>query len=1307
MKSNRFAEIKNLCAQEMFDELLALAVDEDMTPEEAEAAYKELMGEKPEEKPKRAQEIVKEKPKRLKEIEEIEERNLYIRWLREMREKGLLEKMEEEGMEDPSKAPFAVFRRLRESGKFAPAPRVEKVKPTIPHRVKEEEEAVPAELPFEGETMPAARKYTPGAITAKKCSVCGFLNSPVYLGECKHCKRLYEWMKELVEEKDYSLHEAIMEVYKPFRDLPAGANFWWLDRISSKTRNFVSPDVLKYIYRTEGETRLNPEDVVELEGSSPYMRIQSLLDTVLNVQRDPKTKMPIYDEEGDPIPLDREMRKYISLSELAKRLLMSDRAVVQRIGEYNSEKGLIPARYYIPGQGKEPFERPRKPEEDIPRKGTGIGPVRDFSIYPTREKAQLGMEPKYHQIYEASRVMDAFKDRLAELPSIFRQLKIRGFENRINRMGEEIENLRVRIRVIEKSIKNYKKFRNYRSTVAKALKELEGLSETGEVSPRQEKLNRAVGHLLDERNKKLDKLNKERIKVIENLKETIEKKKKEEERRDKYEKWVAKKYPKPLTLKDLIEMQRGINIDELQEEVVAKEEGKPEKKSMRERINTLLKLAVEELYLPGMEPEKIEEEPEEPEPEEVPEGLAGVKFFQPGIGEKRPEPNPELEKAPIKTMTKEEIEAEIKKLEGPKIDDTFGDKKGKYTVYFEFKIRTGPDAGRVKRFRARFQYTPEYRKIPFEVLLQRKIEQRFKQKIIEAGATPGTYVRMVVNEPESAETRTYSFFLDKEGKFEWLSTLKEERAEKERLLRQPENAGLYKLWESGDISLDQMAIVGGKLVEKDPVKKTHYYKWLKKKLKTIEQSEKATAAREKAKRETKLRKKKIEELRKKELAGLTPEEIKEKIKEEKEELKLKFEPREPEYKEPEEVEKDLVKVKCPHCKRDNWVEKGKESIETCKACEFPAGDLTFVVKQKMKRREEVQEKVRVPIPQEERVEGGPTTKEVTMTVEKKIPFYKYSMVSFQRDAQGSLASAKCWEVPARAGRFSRETHKFEAKRFPDLWKQVIAPFEPLIKEIRGLGEAAKERKEKGLAGLSPDEKKRKREIRKEIENLKETKDERYKELVEQEHPGEPLYKTVEIRAPMVGPPRKPCAMCPEAKPPFSEAPCAEIRSAYKYMIGEDLPFVVTVWPAAQLMDIERVIERKYGRFDRIYNLYKISQKPAMEFTLEEAGIKPPAPKIKEPKWTKYTPTDLMKAKDHYEKGLAAFRMGNFNKALKEYETGYTLTREPGFLFNMGQAYRELGDKKKAAWLYKSYLKSPKAQDKAGVQALIKELESTK
>ena len=85
----------------------------------------------------------------------------------------------------------------------------------------------------------------------------------------------------------------------------------------------------------------------------------------------------------------------------------------------------------------------------------------------------------------------------------------------------------------------------------------------------------------------------------------------------------------------------------------------------------------------------------------------------------------------------------------------------------------------------------------------------------------------------------------------------------------------------------------------------------------------------------------------------------------------------------------------------------------------------------------------------------------------------------------------------------------------------------------------------------------------------------------------------------------------------------------------------------------------------------------------------------------------MKAKEHYEKGLAAFRMGSFKSALKEYEAGYMLTREPGFLFNMAQVQRELGDKKKAIWLYRSYLSSPKAKNKAAVQALIKELEQAK
>lgn len=1203
MRYNRFNRIKELCANETFNELLSLAIDEDITPGEADALYKKLMGERPSpEAPKRPPEIQRKKPERLKEIEEIEERNLYNRWLREMHQKGLLEEMEEEGRKDPYKLPLAVFRRLRESGQFEGPSRPERIKPTTPHMmgdyfVTEEgkvkykgDEPETGELPFEGEKAPPpTRKYTPGIIATKKCPVCGFLNSPVFLDECKNCKRLYEWMEKLIEE-GHSLNEAIMEVYKPIRSAPPGAQIPMFDRLTTKTRNFISPDVLKYIYRTKGETELGNEDIVEIPTSSPYLKLQNELDTTLNVERDPKTNKPVYDENGNPIPLEWGMRKYVSLSELAKRLLMSPKAVVQGIAEYNSEHGLMPERYYIPGRGREPGERPIKPEEMIPRKGTGIAPVRDYSIYPTKEKAQFGVEPKYYQIYEADKVLPAFRERLAELPSIFRQMKIIGFERRIERMRNEINAILDKVRAIKKGIRKYKHFRTYNDKVAKALKRLETLRESSTTGPLRNKLEKVIGHVLDAHNEKINNLEKDKLKVVDNLKDLVEKKKKEEIRRNKYEKWISKKYPAPLTLKDLIEMQKNINLDELQKDMVEIEEG-PVKKSMRERINMILKLAIDEPYLPGFEPEfPKEEEKEEIKEEETPETFSGVQYFQPEVGEERAKPR--KREAP-KMMTKKEIVDEMRRLEGPKIDETFGDKKGKYVVYFEFKIRKGPNAGHAKRFRATFSYTPEYKRIPFEVLLQRKIEQRFKNKIMEVGATPGTYVRMIVQEPKSNETRVYSFFIDEEGRFEWLSTLKEERAEKERMIRLPENIDLFRLWEGGQISLDEMAIVGGKLIEKSPAKKEHSYLWLKKQLKNIEQTEKAEEEKEKAKLKLEEKRRKLKELQEKELAGLTPEEIEQ----EKEELKTKFKPGEPEFKEPEEKEKEMVKVKCPNCGRDNWVEKGKEGLEICKACEFPTSDLTFVVRRKVPKTE-IEEKL-TTIPVSERIPGQKPYK--VEEIKKRKFYFKYSMVSFERDAQGSLVGAKCWNVPTRQRKSSPMEYEVKMKTFPDLWEKILEPYKPIISELERINETLKHLsfKPKTFDNKAKERelKKRKRVLGTQLKELKSTKNERYEELVSQEHPNEEAYKTETRFVPMVGPPAKPCEKCSGiVKPPFSNAPCIDIKSVYDFMTGKPLEDNVNVWPAAQMMDVESKLERKYApegkfsRFDRIHDLYKISCK---------------------------------------------------------------------------------------------------------------------
>jgi tetratricopeptide (TPR) repeat protein len=81
------------------------------------------------------------------------------------------------------------------------------------------------------------------------------------------------------------------------------------------------------------------------------------------------------------------------------------------------------------------------------------------------------------------------------------------------------------------------------------------------------------------------------------------------------------------------------------------------------------------------------------------------------------------------------------------------------------------------------------------------------------------------------------------------------------------------------------------------------------------------------------------------------------------------------------------------------------------------------------------------------------------------------------------------------------------------------------------------------------------------------------------------------------------------------------------------------------------------------------------------------------------------ARAHYDKGLVAFDLSKWDEAIAEFKAAYTLYKAPGFLFNIAQAYRLKGDKRKAVDAYRSYLRlDPNAPNKAEVDGHIARLE---
>src|SRR5262245_57184769 len=81
---------------------------------------------------------------------------------------------------------------------------------------------------------------------------------------------------------------------------------------------------------------------------------------------------------------------------------------------------------------------------------------------------------------------------------------------------------------------------------------------------------------------------------------------------------------------------------------------------------------------------------------------------------------------------------------------------------------------------------------------------------------------------------------------------------------------------------------------------------------------------------------------------------------------------------------------------------------------------------------------------------------------------------------------------------------------------------------------------------------------------------------------------------------------------------------------------------------------------------------------------------------------------HFERGEKLFALGKFDDALDEYQTAFDAKPLPGFLYNIGQCYRNLGDYDQAIFSFRKYLNlETDAPNKDAVERLIGELEEKK
>jgi tetratricopeptide (TPR) repeat protein len=85
--------------------------------------------------------------------------------------------------------------------------------------------------------------------------------------------------------------------------------------------------------------------------------------------------------------------------------------------------------------------------------------------------------------------------------------------------------------------------------------------------------------------------------------------------------------------------------------------------------------------------------------------------------------------------------------------------------------------------------------------------------------------------------------------------------------------------------------------------------------------------------------------------------------------------------------------------------------------------------------------------------------------------------------------------------------------------------------------------------------------------------------------------------------------------------------------------------------------------------------------------------------------DAQQARDLFTQGNTFFDLGQFDKAIDAWQKGYQLKNDPGFLYNIAQAYRVTEDAQKAIFFYKRYLvNSPKAHNRAEVEQKIDALQ---
>jgi tetratricopeptide (TPR) repeat protein len=88
--------------------------------------------------------------------------------------------------------------------------------------------------------------------------------------------------------------------------------------------------------------------------------------------------------------------------------------------------------------------------------------------------------------------------------------------------------------------------------------------------------------------------------------------------------------------------------------------------------------------------------------------------------------------------------------------------------------------------------------------------------------------------------------------------------------------------------------------------------------------------------------------------------------------------------------------------------------------------------------------------------------------------------------------------------------------------------------------------------------------------------------------------------------------------------------------------------------------------------------------------------------------DEKAARTHFEAGEKAFKAGDFQAAITSYQAAYDAKPLPGFLFNIAQCHRHMGNHEQAVTFYRRYLAlNPETPNRAVVEDLIAEEQKKK